>query len=370
MSNSRPLALCSVMTCTRGARSRVGVRMQPRERSRRAPANRACRRATSCAATSAKNRSAASRSIGSSSVAPPPSASHAPRTRSATPARPRASSAGASTDATRAKRVPALGRQAVDRLRRVHQRGDRAVASRVGGSGNGEEVRQHEPAPRRAQHGEPGEPIGGLHERVRQRHEIEHGLPLAERRRARPRRTGSPPRAAPAGARRDARARGPGSRRSCAPSASAARDVSDDRPRFVLRVGARPRSVDRAARARGAAPPRRGTKPTTPRHGSLRSPSTLGNTRFVQSTSSGLRAEIAPQDEDLDRHVADATACLRLEEQPHLGVAEAVDRLHRIADREQRAAVARLPARGQPAIRSSCAKDVSWNSSTSRCAIR
>ena len=38
-----------------------------------------------------------------------------------------------------------------------------------------------------------------------------------------------------------------------------------------------------------------------------------------------------------------------LDEEPHLGVAEAVDRLHRIADREQRAAVAGLPAGGQPA---------------------
>ncbi len=50
--------------------------------------------------------------------------------------------------------------------------------------------------------------------------------------------------------------------------------------------------------------------------------------------------------ERLERNVTDA-APLRFEEQRQVGVAEAVDRLHRIADEEQRSAVAALPSGGQ-----------------------
>ena len=48
--------------------------------------------------------------------------------------------------------------------------------------------------------------------------------------------------------------------------------------------------------------------------------------------------------EELHRDVADASLGARFEEQAHFRVAEAVDRLHRIADREQRAPVARRPS--------------------------
>src|SRR5262249_53767583 len=57
-------------------------------------------------------------------------------------------------------------------------------------------------------------------------------------------------------------------------------------------------------------------------------------------------AEVAFEHERLEPNVTDA-ALLRLEEQRQVRIAEAVDRLHRIADQEQRAAVAALPAAGQ-----------------------
>src|SRR6478672_4895969 len=56
----------------------------------------------------------------------------------------------------------------------------------------------------------------------------------------------------------------------------------------------------------------------------------------------GRRAKIARERQWLERNVADA-APLRCKEQRQVRVAETVDRLHRIADEEQRAAVAALP---------------------------
>jgi hypothetical protein len=73
-----------------------------------------------------------------------------------------------------------VGREARNRLRRVHQGGDRAEASGIGCGDNGEQVRQEEPAPGRAQNGEPSQSIGRLNERMRQRHEILHRDPLAQ----------------------------------------------------------------------------------------------------------------------------------------------------------------------------------------------
>ena len=57
-------------------------------------------------------------------------------------------------------------------------------------------------------------------------------------------------------------------------------------------------------------------------------------------------AVVARQTQRRQRQAADAL-CLGAQEQPHLSLAEAVDRLHRIADAEQRAAVAWLPAGGE-----------------------
>jgi len=60
----------------------------------------------------------------------------------------------------------------------------------------------------------------------------------------------------------------------------------------------------------------------------------------------GLRTQIGRQLQRFEHDVAYALGA-RLQEQPDLGFAKAVDRLHRIADGEQRAAVIRRPARGQ-----------------------
>src|SRR4029078_6709549 len=51
--------------------------------------------------------------------------------------------------------------------------------------------------------------------------------------------------------------------------------------------------------------------------------------------------------ERIEPHAADALAP-RAQEQADLGLAEAIDRLHRVADEEERAPVARLPSGGQP----------------------
>ena len=60
------------------------------------------------------------------------------------------------------------------------------------------------------------------------------------------------------------------------------------------------------------------------------------------------RAKIAPQPQRLQAQRAHALVA-GAQEQAHLGFAELVDRLHRIAHREQRAPVTRLPAGGQRA---------------------
>ena len=59
-------------------------------------------------------------------------------------------------------------------------------------------------------------------------------------------------------------------------------------------------------------------------------------------------AEVAAQLERRETQRADALVA-RAQEQADLGLAELVDRLHRITDRKQRAAIARLPARGERA---------------------
>ena len=60
-----------------------------------------------------------------------------------------------------------------------------------------------------------------------------------------------------------------------------------------------------------------------------------------------LRAEVAGKIETLDGNACNARLRLRVKEDADLGLAKPVDRLHRIADGEERAAVARLPAGGE-----------------------
>src|SRR5207244_159399 len=59
-----------------------------------------------------------------------------------------------------------------------------------------------------------------------------------------------------------------------------------------------------------------------------------------------LRAAVGAELDRLELHRPEP-AVLGLQEERHFGFAEAVDRLHRVADEEQRAAVARLPSRSQ-----------------------
>src|SRR5439155_27145020 len=68
----------------------------------------------------------------------------------------------------------------------------------------------------------------------------------------------------------------------------------------------------------------------------------------VPVDEAGLRSEIRGEREALELHGAEALFP-RLEEERDLRLAEAVDRLHRVADEEERAAVAFLPARGEAA---------------------
>jgi hypothetical protein len=62
--------------------------------------------------------------------------------------------------------------------------------------------------------------------------------------------------------------------------------------------------------------------------------------------NAGLRTEVDAEGQRFEPHRADAVVA-RAQVQANLGLAETVDRLHRIADHEQRAAVARLPAGGE-----------------------
>src|SRR6267142_5150353 len=68
--------------------------------------------------------------------------------------------------------------------------------------------------------------------------------------------------------------------------------------------------------------------------------------RVVPVDEAGLRAEVGREREALERDAAEALVP-RLEEERDLRLAEAVDGLHRVADEEERAAVAFLPAGGE-----------------------
>ncbi len=176
VSNSRPLARNSVMTFTFVIASSADVTKRTASSS-----CSACQSSMSppvaCARSSARKSSTAAKSTASSIVAGPPSASHAPRTRSAMSTRPCSPNAGARTFAMRATRArpssdsPSIVSSRLKRLARPHSQ---VLAHR-------EQVREHEPAPRCAQHRERGEPIGGLQQRVREAQEVEDRLARAER---------------------------------------------------------------------------------------------------------------------------------------------------------------------------------------------
>ena len=122
-----------------------------------------------------------------------------------------------------------------------------------------------------------------------------------------------------------------------APSASAVATCRDDRPRLVVRIGENVEG-DRAARAcRTRRRRRHEAHDAAPRIAASTHHRRKYAIRPVDQLR--LRPEIAPQDEIFDRKIADDGRLPGFRRKPHLGAAEAIDRLHRIADGEERPAV-------------------------------
>jgi hypothetical protein len=90
-----------------------------------------------------------------------------------------------------------------------------------------------------------------------------------------------------------------------------------------------------------------GTKPTTPAPGIAGASQHAGKDAIRPVNELRIGPEIATKDQVLDGNLADAAALLRFDEEPDLRSTEAVDRLHRIADGEDRSPVAWVPAGGQ-----------------------
>ena len=126
-------------------------------------------------------------------------------------------------------------------------------------------------------------------------------------------------------------------------AASASRTCSHHAARLVRVVDRRLEDAGRPVERVWCGDGRARTRPCPATDRSV-APSTRGKRALTQSTSAGLRAEVARERQHLDRHAFDRARRLRVDERAHLGAAEAVDRLHRVADGEQRAAVAGRPA--------------------------
>ncbi len=130
-----------------------------------------------------------------------------------------------------------------------------------------------------------------------------------------------------------------------APVASAALDARHDRPGFLLRHRCEGRASPpvRARRSRTATAALNATAPcpVATRDGKP------AKVRLTHSTRPRCERKLRDSVERLERDAADSPPFLGLDEQAHLGIAEAVDRLHRIADQKQRPPVPRGPACGQ-----------------------
>ena len=338
MSNSRPLALCIVITATACGPS--AGRSRRRRARRRTPAvGRDRRRGSRTRDAARRTASAAARSSASTSVAGPPA-------RATRRARGRRADARA---ARRRERRATAGARAARRRRRPRAAGAHGLLDAPRQPASGAHDRARDPRARgrttATQQGEPREPVVRLHDRVRQRQHVPYRGRSASESRSDGRDRRCRPRAAPAGSR-------PG-------RPVPAHEDRDSRRRPVDRVPhvARQRAAPPPSRRRGTSkrrPARRGPRsrrprsprtPTAPRHGSSRGASTAGTRAFTQSTSAACERKLRASVERLDRHAADAPRRCASTNSAHLGVAEAVDRLHRVADGEQRAAVAGLPSR-------------------------
>ena len=347
VSNSSPLACAASSPCTRGDAPASDVGEQPVERVDESPASR---RTSPRRLVPAQQREEALGGVEIERLrrrdAGPPSASHAPRTRAASAPRPRSPKRRRSDRAEALAAAPA--RRRLNRRAIADARDAASSRPRIEPSPRPHQIGEHSPHHGARSTASAGEAVGGLHERVRERHEVAHRLPLGERieldrreRDARRAQRGQD-------AHRGACARGPAWRCRSTP-ARAPPHAAPRRGAPRLRVGhevERRRAFRRRSRATG----RGGANATAPLHGSLRAASTprkhavhpvdqlrpaSGNCARGRGTRTGT-SPITP-------------LALRLEEQAHLGVAKAIDRLHRIADREQRAAVALRPARREHA---------------------
>ncbi len=215
---------------------------------------------------------------------------------------------------------------------------------RVGGRDHRDEIRQRQAAPRRAQHREPREAIGGLDQRVRQRNQIENGLAFGQRVEL----DGRVGNVGLAQCRKyaiemSARADEHGNR----PVAGAERGMNqrDDAVRFA---GIVRHDLQRPARARRsviAGDRGRESDRASPR---VAAAGEDAREHVVDPRDqSGVRAEVPREDEALDRNARHLLLRLGFDEDAHLGFAKAIDRLHRVADGEQGVPVTGLPSRGE-----------------------
>ncbi len=347
MSNSSPFARCSVITCTRAASARIGRRVQrPQRVDEGGPVGHVAGDfVLGEQREEALGRVEVDRLVDRRRPAErEPRAAHARRE----PARPRAASAGASTLGEPGEPRAPVGGEAGDGLgrRRRAPRSQPALRSSaaVATARRSASARPHHGARSTASHA--SRSAGCISACVSEtRSRIACRSPSASSSTAANGNLRA--RATRAAGGRDASARARASR--CPP-----------RPRRAPRArGRRPPALRRRRRPRCRSSPRiRAARRA--RQPPARTPPRLARDRCAAQARAEIRALTHSTRPACERKLRRRTrfstgsspiraVLLRLDEEPHLGAAEAVDRLHRIADGEQRAPVAALPAGGQPA---------------------
>ncbi len=201
------------------------------------------------------------------------------------------------------------------------------------------QVGKRDAAPRRPENGEPREPIGRLHECVGQRQQIENRLTLRQRfeidRRKRD--------ARPMQCRKNAVEMGSRAHQNRDVLASRGLRCFHERDDAIrldsrVRVDGECWRVCDGRTCSDARCIRNGTAPKIVACGE-----NLRKNVVQPLDDPRLRTEIARQIDECHGHVADSQRPLRLEKQPHFGLAKAIDRLHRVADREHGSAVSHHP---------------------------
>ena len=271
-----------------------------------------------------------------------PRALHALAKRSAQPLRQRAGEDG--RDALEAR--PRVG---------VERRKPRGVGDELGhgalvAAGERQQVRKCQAAPRGPQHREPRRAVGRVGQGARERDEVADALPLAQRRDVH----GAQAQPRPAQGRHDAvevRAVPHEDRHGAAGPLRAGRGHEvDDAARFVIaraiailvheQVPAHRLARQRVVECRRHREAHRALRLVVAR----RQDAAEGAVHPVDDAP--LRAEIGLQPQPVEAHVGEPLAP-RAQEQAHVGLAEPVDGLHRVAHREDGAPVPGRPARGE-----------------------